>query len=116
MANLLVTFKNLSQPIRWSTIAYISCVFCYNVIGTYYDAKHFLNKYRAGEIITSTSNGTDKIKSEWDAVKYGAKHKSFERLYNSIIWPISTAENIIPAVVLALNPSPVKTDESDKKN
>jgi hypothetical protein len=119
MVNLLVTFKNLSRPVRWSTIAYISCLFGYNVIGTYVDAKNYLNKYRSGEINKSKHNEEEDIKSEWDAVKFGAQYNAFKRLYDSIIWPISVAENIIPTIVLALNPPPVnsvKTDEPVKKN
>lgn len=115
MVNLLVTFKNLSRPIRWSTIAYISCLFCYNVSGAYVDAKHYLNKYRSGEISMLKNNGENEIKSEWDAVKFGAQNNTFKRLWDSFIWPISIAENIIPTIVLALNPSPVKGNETDKK-
>ncbi len=112
MINLLVSFKNLSKPIRWTTITYISCIFGYNVIGTYDDAKSYLYKYRSGELL----NEKNIINSEWDAVKYGAQYNTFKRLYDSIIWPISIIENIIPTIVLALNPSSNKPDKPDKNN
>ncbi len=115
MINLLVTFKNLPKPVRWSTIAYISCLFGYNVIGSYVDAKDYLNKYRSGELNKSKNNEENEIKSEWDAVKYGAKYNTCNRLYESIIWPISIVESIIPTIVLTLNPKPAKNDEPVKK-
>lgn len=119
MVNLLVTFKNLSRPVRWSTIAYISCLFGYNVIGTYLSAKDYLYMYRSGKITYSKHYEGHKIESDLDAVKFGVEFNACGRLYDSIIWPISVTENIIiPNVVLALNPppvNPVKTDELVKK-
>ncbi len=121
MVNLLVTFKNLPQPVRWSSIAYVSCLFGYNLIGSYMNAKNFLNKYRSGELAELKKSSQisqlhiDMIKSDWDAVKFGAKYNAFERLFDSIIWPIRLTEDIIPSIVLALNPAP-KTNPGEKNN
>lgn len=111
MVNLLVTFRNLPQPVRWSSIAYVSCIFGYNVIGSYASAKDYLKKYRSGEL--ANSSYASEIKSDWDAVKFGPKYNAFERLFDSIIWPIRLTEDIIPSIVLALNPAP-KTNPGEK--
>jgi hypothetical protein len=44
------------------------------------------------------------VKSDWDAVKYGASVKCLERFWDSILWPITLTNNIIPFLVLTLNP------------
>lgn len=93
---------------------YVVSLLGYNICGTYIDAKKRLTQYRKG---TFESNGTnfrevEKIKNEWDAVKYGASENTLERLWDSLLWPITIIKNTIPAIVLALNPN---QDQEKKK-
>jgi hypothetical protein len=87
--------------IVFSSKLYISCLLAYNAYGTYCESKHYLIRYRE-----DTLYGHKEIQSDWDAVKYGARHNSVERLYDSIAWPITCIMNIIPGIVLALNKPP----------
>lgn len=108
---LFVTFKALPSPVRMTTIVYISCLLGYNMFGTYFDSKIYLLKYREGNLheIGVNSKQIDDIRNDWDAVKYGATNNALDRLWDSLVWPITSITNIVPAVVLALNPRP-KTD------
>jgi hypothetical protein len=103
IGKFLVYYKQLPQPIKLSSIVYLSCLLGYNLFGTYNDSKIYLDKYRKGELEKKD------LKSDWDAVKYGANYNFLERLFESLIWPVTTINNIIPAIVLALNP-PKKDD------
>lgn len=108
---LFVTFKELPSPVRTTTIVYISCLLNYNIFGTYVDSKIYLQKYREGKLHELGINGRqlDEIRNDWDAVKYGAKANALNRLWDSLVWPITSITNIVPAIVLVLNPRP-KTD------
>lgn len=105
---LFVTFKSLPSPVRTTTIVYTSCLLGYNIFGTYVDSKLYLNKYREGNLheLGVHSRQIDEIRNDWDAVKYGAKANALNRLWDSLIWPITSITNIVPAVVLVLNPNP----------
>lgn len=100
MKSLIFFIKELPKPVRYSGAAYLGCLLCYNAGSSYIDAKNYLIKYRES---TLDDNEKKDLKSEWDAVKYGASVNSLERLWNSLIWPITVTNNIIPWIVLTLN-------------
>lgn len=100
MKSLIVFIKELPKPVRYSGIAYLSCLLCYNAGSSYIDAKNYLIKYRDNKL---DNDDKKHITNEWDAVKYGASVNSLERLWNSLIWPITITNNIIPWIVLTLN-------------
>lgn len=51
---------------------------------------------------------TPRFETEWEAVRAGCARGSFERFWRGIFWPGSLASNVMPAVVLRLNPPPQK--------
>lgn len=104
---IFLTVNEVSSPLKISTIIYFSFLLGYNIVGTYQDSKKYLENYRQGKLKTKS----DLIKSDLDAVVYGANINRGERLWNSIIWPITVIKNIIPSIVLALNPP-----KDNKKN
>lgn len=97
---LIVTVKNLPKPVKFTTVAYFSCVICYNIYGTYFDCKEGLTLYRNNQWNEKWS----KVNNEWEAMKYVSKSKFGDRLWSSIIWPITVVSDIVPSAVLALNP------------
>lgn len=99
-------FKQLPIPIQLSIYVYLGILLLYNVIGAWYDAKNKLIQYREHKLDNYEKK---EIKDEWCAVKYGANYNFTERFFNSIIWPVKTITNIIPFMVLQLNPPPIET-------
>ena len=92
---------------------YIISLLCYNVVSTYSNSKNALLKY-------IQSKGPQ-YESEWEAVKEGAKEKTWERFTHSVIWPITTTrtsiQNFIPWIVLKLNKEGTKkTSKNVNKN
>ena len=114
MVKLFVKFMQLPAPTRITTIMYLSCLLGYNIIGTYADSTTYLNKYRLEQQSLNKKEcvGSEwsAVKSDWEAVKYGANHHLWERLFASIVWPITTIKNIVPSIVLMLNPPQHKKD------
>ena len=112
MVNLFVTFKQLPDAVRLSTKLYFGCLLGYNIVGTYLDSKMYLEKYRTRRLVDLdlSTNQIENIKTEWDAVKYGANSRALERLWDSIVWPVTTIKNIVPAIVLMMNPGPRRND------
>ncbi len=104
----VISFRELPKPVKVSFIIYLNCLLGYNMYGTYTDSKKYLEKFREGKIKEFEKND---IKTDWDAVKYGAKSRYFERLWDSIVWPITSINNIVPALVLSLNPPSPKNNE-----
>jgi hypothetical protein len=96
----MISFIVLPKPFAYSSAAYISFLLIYNAYGSYIDAKIYLTKYRQNKLLPNEKNI---IKSEWDAVKYGAHVNCVERLWDSITWPITLTNNIIPFMVLTFN-------------
>lgn len=107
-----MTFQQLPAPIKWTSIAYVCTSLIYTCIGSYLDSKEYLMKFRNNELYHFDSFNRETIKSEWDAVKYGAQLKFWRRFFHSLIWPYSLVSNIIPGLVLYLNP----IDKQNKQN
>ena len=107
----VIIYRKLPQSIQLSSIIYFTCLLGYNIYGTYSDSKTYLDNFREGKLkqLENYDNLVNDIKTDWYAVKYGANSRCFERLWNSIIWPITSIKNFVPALVLALNP-PKKND------
>ena len=112
MVKLFVKFMQLPAPTRVTTIVYLSCFLGYNVIGTYVDSRRCLHKHRlelqslnkAPSVFSEGDPGWNSVKTAWDAVKYGANYNIWDRLWGSIWWPITTIANVVPAIVLIMNP------------
>jgi hypothetical protein len=112
-----INLTDMPHPIKLTTFIYISCLLGYNIFGTYVDSARYLKAYRSGKLNDKVYFPDDhkpnfredirkKITSDWEAVKYGAQVNSWTRLWDSIVWPITTIQNAVPALVLALNPAP----------
>ena len=99
--SLFITVQELPPPVKYTSLFYITCVFIYNVIGSYKDSKLYLHNYRQKQL---DKHDSKEITSDWEAVKYGAKVNFWNRLFDSMIWPVTSLNNIIPIVVLKLNP------------
>lgn len=76
---------------------YVIGIFSYNCIETYISSKSCLKAYHHGYL--SIFN----IKSELDAVIYGASYNRPGRFLNSLFWPATSILNSIPHIVLYFN-------------
>ena len=103
MSSIIVYFKSLPPPVRWTTYTYITALLVYNGGYSYISAKSALIDYR-------NNNGEQfgpyllQCKNDFEAVKFGSSFKFYNRFIDSIIWPVSVTSNIIPFVALKLNP------------
>jgi len=93
---------------------YIGSLLLYYCIGAWFNAKNKLIQYRENKLDFFEK---EHIKDEWSAVKYGAYHNFIERIYESLFWPVKIITNIIPFMVLQLNPPSTKTEisQTDKQ-
>lgn len=85
---------------------------------SYNNSKRFLLSYRNQTFIQvfkglGLDNDIKKIKTEWDAVVFGAKYNFIDKLFNSLFWPYTLFEGIIPSIVLSLNPIPNSNPNSN---
>lgn len=101
MNQYIIYFQQLPTPVQFSTCIYMSSFIAYNAGGTWLDAKNKLTQYRNNKLTDSEKKN---IKDDWTAVKYGANEKFWERFLNSIIWPVKLMSDIIPFLVLQMNP------------
>ena len=100
MASIFVFIKQLPKPVSYCGTIYLACLLGYNGVASYMSAKRHLEMFRGDELNSLKPS----INSEWEAVKYGAYVKSGKRLWNSIVWPIKLIDNLVPWLVLTLNP------------
>jgi hypothetical protein len=105
MSSIIVYFKSLSKPVRWTT-TYVSGLLVYNGGSSYISAKTALHDYRYNRY---DRFGKELLhcKDNFEATKYGSSYDFNSRFSRSIIWPIGIISNIIPYVALKLN-SPKK--------
>lgn len=116
LKKLYSTFIELPKPVRLSTVVYFSSFFAYNIFETYKSSKQVLVAYRKDP---KAKHGlldlgikdyqVDQIKSDWDAVEFGAYNKFCERFFDSLVWPFTFVRGTIPSIVLVFNP-PEKKD------
>jgi hypothetical protein len=109
--NFIVTIKN--SPQASFIIPYLLCSTGYCIGHSYKNSKNFLIHYRTNKLaeLDLPEYEKTKIKSEWDAVKYGAGYMFYDTFWCSIIWPISIASDIMPTIVLLINPPPPKPND-----
>ena len=100
MKSQMIFVEQLPKPFLYTSIAYFSGLLLYNASGCYFNAEQYLKKYRENAL---SPNERDIMKSEWEAVKYGAHVNCGQLLWDSIIWPVTLTNNIIPFLVLTLN-------------
>lgn len=100
---MYMQFK-LPRPVTLSTIMYISSILGYNIYGTYAESSLYLHKYRENTLHELVGSNIKYIKNDWYAVNYGAKVNACDRFWNSLIWPIISITDIVPLIVLGLNP------------
>lgn len=100
MKTFNVFIKEMPKPVSFGLV-YLGCLVSYNGVASYNDATRHLAMFRSGTLHAGPS-----IRSEWDAVKYGATVNSAQRFWDSLVWPVTVVENIIPWIALALNPPP----------
>ncbi len=113
MNHIFVHFNNLNQSTINYGFIYIGFVLLYNCYEIYNNSVLYLNKYRNKEL---TSHEKTEIHDDWTAVKYGSQQNLFQNLWNSIIFPITIASNIIPYIVLLLNKQIKPTQSNIKYN
>jgi hypothetical protein len=101
MNSFTIYLKN--EPVKWTTIIYFSAIILYNIKGSYYDAKLFLEHYRKNETVKQ------KFENELSAVQHGASINFYKRLVDSCIWPFTLIGNIIPYTVMYFNPKQIST-------
>jgi len=116
----IVYFKSLPQPIKMTTYAYLTGLVSYNVASAYMDSKTALNVYHSKHYPefkdtydgsynyehVSRENYYKELKTcttDWDAAKLGASYFKWERLWNSIVFPINIVSDIVPSIVIALH-------------
>ena len=97
MSSIIVYLKQLQNPIKYTTLGYLGALVLYNTVSTFTDSKKSLDLHRQ-------NSDKKKFDSDWEAVKYGAKEHFTERLFDSIVWPVTTIQDFIPYLVLKLNP------------
>jgi hypothetical protein len=96
--NLICKINIIPMPLRFGLGSYILASALYTGSCSYSDAQNALHDYR--------DKNTNKLSSEWLAVKYGAYTNFGENFWKSIIWPWSLTSDIIPGLVLLFNPKP----------
>jgi len=116
----IVYFKSLPPPIKVSTYAYVAGVLSYNAGNAYLDSKKALNVYQSKNFpeIKYSHDGSYNYEqvteenyykqlktctTDWEAAKLGASYFKWERLWNSIVFPITMVSDIVPSIVIALH-------------
>lgn len=90
-----------NKVLQYKTLAiiYASGIVLYNAAGSYDGAMQTLKRFEAKTPYGHESHLT----TQWDAVKYGSNYHSVNRFLNSIIFPITAINDMIPIVVLKLH-------------
>jgi hypothetical protein len=101
MTSIIVYFKQLSKPVRLTTV-YVSALLVYNGGSSYISAKTALNDY-TNTRYDRFGKGLIHCKNDFEALKFGSSYNFYDRFTDSIIWPVSVMSNIIPYVALKLN-------------
>ena len=108
---IIFTFNKLPKKIQISSYVYLSSIIITNFIFTYNNSKKNLLLFRDSKLKNKDFKVYDNktrykdliILNEWDAVSYGASENFYMNLFESIIFPLTLAKNLIPSIVLSLN-------------
>lgn len=86
---------------------YIGGCLIYTVFETYNDIEIHLRNFRENTLSdVIPSYHAKRIKTEWDAIKYGAEQNVWIRYWESFVWPVHIIRIIMPSIVLIFNPAP----------
>lgn len=107
---IYVTIANTPPIVRRMGMIYLAGALCFNLLGSYVDAKEYLLNFRTGNMSHFPKNPTT-IHNEWEAVKYGASVNMYPRLFDSMVFPFTAASYVVPSLVLYMNaPPPPSSD------
>lgn len=98
MNKLLATIKlhNVPQPLKLSTIIYITSSIFYTGYMSYNDGVKELRLYNESKVSSPYLN-------ELDAIKNGCSKNSFDHFIKGITFPYSIISEVIPYVILKIN-------------
>lgn len=107
VTNVKQTWQQMSRRSKIFLAAY-GCAALVNMsFETYNSGKQSLLEHRKR---VNTNYSSPLYNSEWEAVRRGCAAGSFERFWRGVLWPCSIVSNIMPNVILFLNPAkPVET-------
>jgi hypothetical protein len=91
------TWNGLGNSVKIGLITYTVCTMFGFMLSTYNDGKEELVKRR------NDRNAYNK-KDDWISVKKACKQHVFKNFVDSIIFPFTIVSNIMPKIVLWLNP------------
>ena len=74
------------------------------IFSTYSDGKENLLLFREGKLDSS-------ILTDWQAAKLGCKKNVWRNFVESVIFPYTLFSNVMPSIVLKLNPKPVSPQQ-----
>jgi hypothetical protein len=96
------------RPVRLTLGAYLGIAAAHNVFCVYHNAKQELLDFRNNPKYIQIDADLNKIpiKDEWAAVKFGARRMYWTNVVHSFSWPMNVVVDVIPYVVLMLNPNP----------
>lgn len=112
--------KVCPPSIKVSTYAYVSGLLSYNIATAYRDSKSALELYNSKKYPTYEDKYNGEFNAnhyilekyyrelkicnnDWEAAKLGASYFKWERLWNSIVFPINVVSDIIPSIVVSLH-------------
>jgi len=105
ITNMKHTWSNLSPMTRRFVYGYLAV----GAIDMFYQT------YNSGTSeLLSFRQKPNHHKNEWEAVKYGCSKDSGERFFSSLFWPTSIYSNIMPHIILRLNPPPTQSISKEK--
>lgn len=111
LPKLLQRLEQCHEKTRYTIIGYAGFAVLHNFVSNYNVGKNALDDYRYNKTndnltfsVTARGNYV-KVKSEVDAIKHRISCGSFERFWNSVFFPITLIEEVMPAIVIATNKS-----------
>lgn len=103
---IVKTWDRLSIRTRACIASYLTVLFGHYSYLIYEDGKTRLINYRN---TSKTHNDISGLYSEWDAVKLGCNTRPGLRFVESLVFPYTVVTNLMPRMVLWLNPAPAMT-------
>lgn len=100
---LIQHIKSVPLPIRCVTYSYITVALGMHFSSTYNDCKMEVLKYDR-----SDKDDEIRLKTRYEIAKQGANKNWWDNMGNSIIWPCTFINSVVPWIVLSLNPETKK--------